>query len=299
VPQPVYSWYAGAMTSTFMLIAAAAIAVPICAGNVSAEPRRGGKLLPPVSPACISSPFGPRVLPSQPQAGSYHYGIDLPAPVGTPVIATAPGTVIRLQNKGPGGLEMLVQHNGFVAIYSHFSMFTPAFAEGRRIVAAGEKLGEVGTTGVTSGAHLYFEMDLAGKPIDPAPYIGAPDCNGEVRRTLSRTLDVDGQTQQYFQYQSGLEYYQPSRQYSVYRNWNEYGSKRRELGACGQNGRLFAPSLIQERSAAIAAEFERGLLLERQREGVAKAKLSGKYEGWKPMIGNGMGASVGVQRWPC
>jgi murein DD-endopeptidase MepM/ murein hydrolase activator NlpD len=105
VPQPVDSWYAYAMTSTFMLIAAAAIAIPMCAGNVSAEPRRGGKLLPPVSPACISSPFGPRVLPNQPEAGSYHYGIDLPAPVGTPVIASAPGTVTRLQNKGPRGLE--------------------------------------------------------------------------------------------------------------------------------------------------------------------------------------------------
>ena len=52
---------------------------------------------------------------------------------------------------------------------------------------------------------------------------------------------------------------EPARRHSVYRNWNEYASKRVELGACGQTGRLFAPSLIQERSAAIAAEFERGL----------------------------------------
>jgi murein DD-endopeptidase MepM/ murein hydrolase activator NlpD len=153
------------------------------------------------------------VLPNQPGAGSYHYGIDLPAPVGAPVMATAPGTVIRLQNKGPGGLEMLVQHDGFVGIYSHFSMVTPAFAEGKRTIAAGEQLGAVGITGVTSGAHLYFEMDLAGKPVDPAPYIGVPDCNGGVRRTLSRTLDADGKARQYYQYQSGLQYYQPARQY--------------------------------------------------------------------------------------
>ncbi len=180
-----------------MMIAAAAVASSVLAGNVSAEPRRVGNLLPPVSPACISSPFGPRVLPNQPEAGTYHYGIDLPAPVGAPVMATAPGTVIRLQNKGPGGLEMLVQHDGFVGIYSHFSMVTPAFAEGKRNIAAGEQLGAVGITGVTSGAHLYFEMDLAGKPVDPAPYIGVPDCNGSVRRTLSRTLDADGKPRQY------------------------------------------------------------------------------------------------------
>jgi murein DD-endopeptidase MepM/ murein hydrolase activator NlpD len=202
------------MTSTFMMFAAAAaIAIPVCAGNASAEPRRGGNLLPPVTPACISSPFGPRVLPNQPEAGSYHYGIDLPAPVGAPVMATAAGTVIRLQNKGPGGLEMLVQHDGFVGIYSHFSMVTPAFAEGKRTIAAGEQIGEVGITGVTSGAHLYFEMDFAGKPVDPAPYIGVPDCSGGVRRTLSRTLDADGKPRQYYQYQAGLQYYQPARQY--------------------------------------------------------------------------------------
>ena len=202
-----------AMTSTFFKIAAAAIAIPMCAGIVSAEPRRGGKLLPPVSPACISSPFGPRVLPNQPEAGSYHYGIDLPAPVGAPIIAAAPGTVIRLQNKGPGGLEMLVQHDGFVGIYSHFGMVSPVFAEGKRTIVAGEQLGVVGITGVTSGAHLYFEMDLAGKPVDPAPYIGVPDCDGGVRRTLSRTLDADGKPRQYYEYQPALQYYQPARQY--------------------------------------------------------------------------------------
>jgi hypothetical protein len=108
---------------------------------------------------------------------------------------------------------MLVQHDGFVGIYSHFSMVKPAFAEGKRTIAAGEQLGEVGITGVTSGAHLYFEMDLAGRPVDPAPYIGVPDCDGGVRRTLSRSLDADGNTRQYYQYQSGWQYYQPVRQY--------------------------------------------------------------------------------------
>ena len=46
---------------------------------------------------------------------------------------------------------MLVQHDGFVGVYSHFGMVVPAFAEGKRTVEAGEKLGVVGTTGVTSG----------------------------------------------------------------------------------------------------------------------------------------------------
>ena len=125
------------------------------------------------------------MLPNQPQAGSYHYGVDLPAPEGAPVLATAPGTVIRIQNKGPGGLEMLVQHDGFLGIYSHFGMVMPAFAEGKCTVAAGEKLGVVGNTGITSGAHLYFEMDSAGEPVDPAPYLGVPQCNGDVHQAAS------------------------------------------------------------------------------------------------------------------
>src|SRR4051794_30509643 len=54
-------------------------------------------LLPPVSSPCISSPFGPRILPNRPQAGTYHYGVDLPAPEGAPVKATAPGQLIRIQ----------------------------------------------------------------------------------------------------------------------------------------------------------------------------------------------------------
>jgi murein DD-endopeptidase MepM/ murein hydrolase activator NlpD len=176
------------------MIALMAAAVLICSGDASAESRYGIVLLPPVSPACISSAFGPRVLPNRPLAGSYHSGVDLPAPEGAPVLATAPGTVIRIQNKGPGGLEMLVQHDGFVGIYSHFGKVMPAFAEGKRTVAAGEKLGVVGNTGITSGAHLYFEMDLAGKPIDPAPYLRVPQCNGEVHQAQHDRPDTDGKT---------------------------------------------------------------------------------------------------------
>ncbi len=134
-------------------------------------------LLPPVSPACISSPFGPRVLPGRPQAGSFHYGVDIPAPLGTPIRAAAPGMVMRIERSGPGGLQMLVQHPGFVGVYSHFGTVAPFFAEGGRAVSAGEKLGVVGLTGVTFGPHLYFGMFVADRPVDPAPYLGMPPCS--------------------------------------------------------------------------------------------------------------------------
>lgn len=191
-------------------IALAIAAIPLMSLGASAQPLLRTVLSPPVSPACISSSFGPRVLPNEPGAGSYHYGIDLPAAEGSSVLAIAPGTVIRIQRNGPGGLEMLVQHDGFVGVYSHFGMITPAFAEGKRNVAAGEKLGVVGMTGVTSGPHLYFEMILAGKPVDPAPYLKVAQCDGSVR-TAAPVRPDDGSVMI-----DGRKYWQfslPARQY--------------------------------------------------------------------------------------
>jgi hypothetical protein len=89
--------------------------------------------------------------------------------------------VIRMRKKGPGGLEILVQHDGFIGIYSHLGMAVPSFAQGKRTVAAGEKLGVVGRTGVTVGTHVYFEMLIAGKPVDRSPYLRVPTCGREVR----------------------------------------------------------------------------------------------------------------------
>ena len=174
------------------MIMLASFTTLVWAGPCAAQPQHKAFLLPPVRQACISSPFGPRVLPNQPKAGSYHYGIDLPAPEGAPVLATAPGTVIRIQNRGPGGLEMLVQHEGFVGIYSHLGKVMPAFELGKLAVVAAEKLGEVGNSGITTGPHLYFEMISAGKPVDPAPHLRVPLCNGEARRILTDKPHLDG-----------------------------------------------------------------------------------------------------------
>jgi murein DD-endopeptidase MepM/ murein hydrolase activator NlpD len=162
-----------------LFVAGAVLALIPWRGGASADPQPEPTLLPPVSPACISSPFGPRVLSNHPQAGIYHHGVDLPAPPGAPIVATAPGKVIRIQKKGPGGLEILVQHEGFVAIYSHLGMVAPAFAQGKKTVAAGEKLGVVGRTGVSVGTHVYFEMLISGSPVDPGPYLRVSKCRRE------------------------------------------------------------------------------------------------------------------------
>ena len=149
-----------------------------CAGNATPPLNTGAILLPPVSPACISSPFGPRILRNRPKAGTFHPGVDMPAPAGAPVRATAKGKVVRIQRRGPGGLTVVVQHDGFVGIYGHLGMVAPALAAGKNDVAPGERLGVVGHSGLTYGMHLYFEMLLDGRPVDPAPYLEVPPCRG-------------------------------------------------------------------------------------------------------------------------
>ena len=138
-------------------------------------------MVPPVEPACVSSPFGPRILPNRPLAGSYHSGIDLPAPIGSPVFAVAPGTIIRIQRHGVGGLEMLIQHNGFVGIYSHLGLITPVLAEGGKTIYGGQRIGTVGRTGLTYGPHLYFGMLVGGRAVDPAPILKVEPCGAGAR----------------------------------------------------------------------------------------------------------------------
>jgi murein DD-endopeptidase MepM/ murein hydrolase activator NlpD len=150
----------------------------LAAGTVlAAASAQANGLVMPVSPACVSSPFGPRVLPGKPLAGTYHYGIDLPAPAGGAVYAVAAGEVVTLHRRGLGGLEVVLRHpGGFTTLYAHLGSVTPALAEGKRQVAAGEKIGVVGRTGLSYGTHVYFELQVNGKRVDPAPYLGVSRC---------------------------------------------------------------------------------------------------------------------------
>ncbi|MGC1407667.1 MAG: M23 family metallopeptidase [Acetobacteraceae bacterium] len=133
-------------------------------------------LLNPVDATCISSPFGPRSIRDHPEAGTFHFGIDFPAPEGSPVWAIQAGSVMKVQQNGPGGLEVLVQHKGFIGIYSHLGSVSARVLAGRTPIAAGEFLGVVGHSGLTFGAHLYFGMLHDGFPIDPSSLFNLPRC---------------------------------------------------------------------------------------------------------------------------
>ncbi|HET6239485.1 MAG TPA: M23 family metallopeptidase [Acetobacteraceae bacterium] len=131
---------------------------------------------PPISPTCITSPFGPRVLANRPWAGTFHYGIDLRAPLGAAVRAVAAGQVIGIDRRGAGGLEVRVRHAGFTALYAHLGLVAPALERGKRTLAAGERIAVVGHSGLTYGPHLYFEIIIDGHRVDPAPYLTVQPC---------------------------------------------------------------------------------------------------------------------------
>jgi len=138
-----------------------------------------GVLSPPVTPACISSPFGPRRLVG-PRAAVFHNGIDFPAPVGAFVHVAAPGQVVAIRRLGAEGLEVDVRHvgpdGGFVTRYAHLGSLVPALAEGRRALATGAAIGRVGRTGVTYGTHVHFEVRLHDRPVDPEPFFKVGRC---------------------------------------------------------------------------------------------------------------------------
>jgi murein DD-endopeptidase MepM/ murein hydrolase activator NlpD len=157
------------------LAAALCLHLPI---ESSAAMTDAQALRTPVVPACVSSPFGPRVLANRPLAGTFHDGIDLPAPVGSPVVAVAPGRIIRVQRRGVGGLEILIQHGGFIGVYSHLGLIAPVLAEGRRDIHGGERIATVGRSGLTYGPHLYFGMIVDGRSVDPAPHLNVVPCGG-------------------------------------------------------------------------------------------------------------------------
>jgi|GEM_PF-4396647 len=127
-------------------------------------------LAPPLTPLRVASPFGPRPSPFT-GLPSRHEGVDLVAPPGTPVRAAAAGRVLFAGRDGPFGLAVVLDHgNGLTTRYAHLSRILVR-AGGK--VAAGRPIGLVGNTGRSTGPHLHYEVRLAGRALDPMPFLEA------------------------------------------------------------------------------------------------------------------------------
>lgn len=114
----------------------------------------------------VSSTFGMRKHPIH-KEWRQHAGIDFAAPTGTPIMATADGSVdfIGWQN-GYGKVIILRHGKSITTMYAHQSRFTNGLKKGDR-VSQGDIIGYVGSTGWSTGAHLHYEMRMAGRPINP------------------------------------------------------------------------------------------------------------------------------------
>jgi murein DD-endopeptidase MepM/ murein hydrolase activator NlpD len=118
----------------------------------------------------ITSDFG------APRGRTRHQGIDLSAPAGTAVRATADGTVVSADRAGAYGRMVLIDHGGgWQTRYAHLKRIN---IERGSNVARGTVVGTVGHSGNASGPHLHYEVIHSGTVIDPRPYLACPSPRG-------------------------------------------------------------------------------------------------------------------------
>lgn len=192
------AWRSGEQTEVPALAAVAdaaqAARVPLSAGA-----RTGGGAFAPLYQAAhpaipsrtplnglhMTSDFGMRMHPI---LGGYrmHAGIDLAAPTGTPIYATADGVVERAEWTGGYGLMVELGHGGDLETrYGHMSRLNVAAGQQ---VRRGEIIGYVGATGRATGPHLHYEVRVAGMAVNPAPYMQADGTDRAARTTVAANL---------------------------------------------------------------------------------------------------------------
>ncbi len=133
----------------------------------------------PIATGETRSGFGMR---RHPVLGYYkmHTGVDWAAPIGTPIVAAGNGVIIKAQWDSGYGRRVEVQHaNGYITTYNHLSGFARHVAEGTR-VKQGQVIGFLGSSGLSTGPHLHYEVMVNGHFVDP------------MRVKLARTREFDG-----------------------------------------------------------------------------------------------------------
>jgi murein DD-endopeptidase MepM/ murein hydrolase activator NlpD len=122
----------------------------------------------PVDQMSLTSRFGVRNDPFNGRRAR-HNGIDIPGPIGTPIFATADGTIGRAQWVNGYGKYVEIEHgHAMQTRYGHLSQI--AVEPGQRI-RRGDIIGYMGSTGRSTGSHLHYEVRIAGAPVNPIPFI--------------------------------------------------------------------------------------------------------------------------------
>ena len=116
----------------------------------------------------LTSSFGYRIHPIYGD-WRFHYGIDIANKTGTPIAAFADGIVAAVGKSNSYGNYLLIEHaGGYVSLYAHCQKIT---VQAGREVTRGQEIAAVGSTGITTGPHLHFELRCGSAFLDPAAYI--------------------------------------------------------------------------------------------------------------------------------
>ncbi len=119
----------------------------------------------PINGARLSSPFGMRKHPIL-GYNKKHLGTDFAAPMGTPIMASGSGTITRAKWCGGGGNCIKIKHNStYETIYAHMRNFAKGMKVGKK-VRQGQIIGYVGSTGMSTGPHLHYEVIVNGKKVN-------------------------------------------------------------------------------------------------------------------------------------
>ena len=133
--------------------------------NINGKSVEKALMKTPINGARLSSSFGMRKHPIQ-GFNKMHTGTDFAAPMGTPIMASGSGTITRAKWCGGGGNCIKIKHNStYETIYAHMKSFAAGMKVGKK-VRQGQIIGYVGSTGMSTGPHLHYEVIINGKKIN-------------------------------------------------------------------------------------------------------------------------------------
>ncbi|HTN14174.1 MAG TPA: M23 family metallopeptidase [Sphingomonadaceae bacterium] len=136
----------------------------------------------------LSSHYGYRIDPID-GSRRLHAGIDIPGPAGSPVYSAATGRVSFSGRRGAYGEMIEIDHgNGMSTRYAHLSR---SLVQPGTIVAQGERIALMGSTGRSTGNHLHFEVRKGGLPLDPIGFLDSPGEDGGYRRILPAAAPLE------------------------------------------------------------------------------------------------------------
>jgi murein DD-endopeptidase MepM/ murein hydrolase activator NlpD len=133
----------------------------------------GLRLIWPMAQFQITQPFGPSDVALEPPYGPYrhfHYGVDIAAPMGTSVMAAADGVVVATghTNVGYGNYVVIAHGGGIATLYGH--LLDTAVKTGD-VLVRGQQIGHEGSTGLSTGPHVHFELRFSEQVVNPMPYL--------------------------------------------------------------------------------------------------------------------------------